>query len=221
MDQMGERWLMDRHVVLVGANGSMGRRYRAILRWLRIPVTTYDIQDEGCSPAAVLAASETARAVIIATPTRTHSFYGNLLWDCPAPLLIEKPMSKNLKVVEHMLNRPSDITTMAQYAMLDNTKLGETTRYDHYHSGSDGLAWDCMTLLGLARGHAVLNDESPIWDCTLNGQRLTLEDVQISYVKYLEAWLGSGRSPVSRDWMMLAHERAEEWARLGIVQGVP
>jgi len=104
----------------------------------------------------------------------------------------------------------SPFAMMCQYQMLDDGLSEGITRYDYFRSGKDGLVWDCISLLALARGVIVLQNESPMWECILNGRELTLRDVEQAYVDFVARWL---KEPELQDraWLVRAHERAASW----------
>ena len=104
-------------ILLVGANGSMGKRYQAILkslgeRFFPFDLDTIDIPPDSCF-----------KAVIIASPTDMHSYhikkFGHL-----GPVLCEKPVCKSLTELEDTLHyiRENNInfTMMNQYKLLDD-----------------------------------------------------------------------------------------------------
>ena len=200
-------------IVLVGAAGSMGRRYQAILKHFGARAVLFDPAMQNPYPFldTVGSAVRASDGVIIASPTATHAAYCISLADAGVPILCEKPVSTDLDEVEAVLDRVSGpFRMMAQYTLLNPFDDGETF-YDFYHSGSDGLAWDCIQLLGLARGFVTLRDESPIWRCTLNGRILSLDDVGWAYVEYVKQWLDEPEphnSRASRDWILRAHRIA-------------
>lgn len=202
-------------IVLFGAKGSMGRRYLSILRFLKIPCIAYDRGDFSLED--VVDKLRSSDGAIVATPTDMHLALCSLIAaETPTvPILCEKPLSKKLGEVEAILGFPNRITMMTQYAMLDPSSVdGHETVYDYYDSGKDGLGWDCIQLLGLARGPVDLRAESPVWRCVLNGRRLTLHEVQQAYVEFVDTWM-AGKVHQEPDWILLAHEKAAAYAPAG------
>jgi hypothetical protein len=185
----------------------MGRRYQAILRHLGRRVCPLDVE---ARPAEVERLARHAEGIVLATPTGTHAAYCQLLEALAVPLLCEKPVTMDLPTLEVILRRPGPFAMMAQYAMLDDPAASWETAYNFYQSGSDGLAWDCVTLLGLARGPVTLRAESPVWRCRLNGRALTLDAVGQAYVDFVASWL---ERPGFQDraWVREAHRRAALW----------
>ena len=188
----------------------MGRRYQAILRSLGVPVQRHDVPGQASGVyARDLARYHDVTGIIIASPTNTHADYVRGLALLGLPILCEKPLSTDLATVAELLRVPGPLAMMAQYQCLDHGDTEGDTAYDFYHSGSDGLAWDCIQLLGLARGPVSLKAESPIWRCTLNGRRLSLDDVGTAYVDFVAHWLQDPDS--NRAETLRWHQRAAEW----------
>lgn len=193
-------------LVLLGAKGSMGRRYLAILRHLGVPCHAVD-RDE-FTLEAVAAMLRSSEGAIIATPTDTHlALCALVAAEAPGvPILCEKPLSCRSPVeVEAILSLPSPVTMMCQYVLLDDGGDGPTL-YDYYDSGKDGLLWDAIQLVGLARGPIDLRTDSPIWRCELNGRRLALEQVHQAYVDFVAGWLKGERGQAAA-WLTEVHRR--------------
>jgi hypothetical protein len=203
-------------VLVIGANGSMGRRYQAILRYLGIPSRGVDVETSRADRGGLASMS---RGVILATPTPTHyALWRAMREDTPdrpdLPILCEKPWSTTLREVEAMAADPAPLAMMAQYVLLDPPRDDGMTIYDYFQSGADGVGWDCLTLLGCARGPVLLKQDSPTWRCTLNGRPLTLDEVLMAYVDLVARWLDNpiaGGRWADRSWISRAHRRAAEW----------
>lgn len=207
-------------ILLIGSQGSMGTRYQAILRALGVryrgvdPVTAEPPAWVTVEMARYCARAERIRGIIIASPTVTHAGYIRALALLGKPILCEKPLSITLAEVDELLRAPCPLDMMSQYVLLDPARGNADdpacfTSYDYYHSGNDGLAWDCCQLLGLARGSVSLKAESPTWRCVLNGRRLSLEEVGQAYVDYVARWLMHPEG--DRALIRRMHERAAAW----------
>jgi hypothetical protein len=61
--------------------------------------------------------------------------------------------------------------------------------YDNYNTGKDGMAWDCIQLIYIAKGFPILKTKSPFLDCKIDGERVDEADIAYSYVAMIEAWL--------------------------------
>lgn len=171
-------------VLIVGSNGSMGKRYQAILRYLgkhfvgidkgdAIPSIPYD-------------------GYIIATPTETHAQFVKTFAPFRKPILVEKPLSKNVKEVGDLLTYVSESKTplkmMMQYDYLTENSGFGASMYDYFRHGNDGLVWDCIQIIASAKGEIYLNEMSPIWKCVINGRELSIADMDLAYVRFVEDW---------------------------------
>lgn len=165
----------------------MGKRYKAIFKFLNLEYCCADIHS---TPDQILKMVSRANRIVIATPTETHKKY---LYDFAMtgiPVLCEKPFSKNLEEVEKILNvyarANNPLEMVAQYKMLDG-HTGDSY-YNFYNHGKDGLVWDCIQIIGLARGEVEVSETSPVWYCKLNGKEIDLRDMDGAYVKFFSNW---------------------------------
>lgn len=205
-------------VLIIGGNGNMGRRYQAVLKFLGVQHRVFDSQ---VRPIEHL---DWCNGIIIATPTETHynvflDIYFNTLKNPKSlPILCEKPFSTDLIEVENclkfVLQNDLKFQMVNQYKHLaypDAPKGCETT-YDYYHSGADGIYWDCINIIGLDKTDNIsLKNESPIWKCTINGQTIDRSDLDLSYVVMVKEWLQNPKSNVH--YMMHAHEKVADLAK--------
>lgn len=193
-----------------GNRGNMGKRYAAILDYLKIPFGGSDLDD---SP--LIGSYKNYTHHIIATPTLTHLKFIRDLYSFRVPILCEKPLfsiyptgkgnlnekfEKKMEDLKYTLSlfqgSGSQLTMIDQYkyALKKKIKSGTTlvadlTSYDYYHSGSDKIAWDCINIIGAAVGKIELKAKSPIWKCSINGIKLNLQDINEAYVDMIDDWL--------------------------------
>lgn len=176
-------------ILIVGADGSMGKRYQAILKHLNKEFKCADVRD---STYSIEGWAKESEGVIIATPTETHCEFLLLLEGTKKPFLCEKPYSmipKELEEIHWARQRGLDITMMLQYQFLDNPSSSGPSHYNYFRHGSDGLVWDCFQIIGLARDEISIGESSPIWKCQLNGVELRLGDMDKAYIMAVESWL--------------------------------
>jgi hypothetical protein len=161
--------------LIIGSNGSMGRRYQAILKHLEVPFECYDIGT---------GTQDWSRFdnFILATPTDLHFRYVKNLEVFKKPILCEKPLSTDHSEFVRILDASCPISMMMQYAYFDRDYAHGKTKYDFYNHGKDGLVWDCFQIIALARGEVEVKESSPIWHCTLNGQEIDLKQMDRAYV---------------------------------------
>lgn len=197
-------------IVLYGSKGSMGRRYQAILTYLKEPFFAVDLDTD-----ADTIPHEQASGYIVATPTGTHLPMVRYLVRFGKKILCEKPVSKDLAEVqefEEMKYQGQPVSMVAQYRHLLTSGPHEDgpSLYNYYRHGSDGLAWDCIQIIGFAHERPVLRGDSPIWECKINGQRLQLTDMDAAYVTEVRDFL-RGDPGVSGIWIRRAHELAAKY----------
>lgn len=197
--------------ILIVGYGNMGKRYGAILKWLNHPFFICDV-DQAWYP---VAKEVEASHVIFTTPTECHMDHIKELHSRQVDMkcLIEKPFwtetycDKQYKRNSELLKDLPNVYMVNNYAYVPGVQdsTGETI-YDHYNSGPHGLSYDCIQLLYLANDldRTKLRNTSPVWKCIINGVRLTLEDVQMSYIEMLLDFLGESKN----GWGMLAAQRA-------------
>lgn len=201
-------------VALWGASGNMGRRYTAVLNALGDSIIPIDVHQ---SETERLALSAGADCILVATPTETHETILKQLAQLHIPVLCEKPICKDLKALEAILklyyqNR-TGFRMINQYAsMVPQPPNQGPTYYDYFNHGKDGLAWDCVNILGLAGGEVALAEKSYYWRVCINGDVLSHSNVDFSYFDMLKKY----RREMNRsmdDYIMRAHERAAEFER--------
>jgi hypothetical protein len=194
-------------IYIFGYKGNMARRYRAILRHLGHKAGGEDT--DGVHEFT----QREADAIIVATPTATHCEILHDLRDSGLPILCEKPITKSMTQLETLLDdlkkAGTKLEMVSQYDYLvDPCAVGDTS-YDYYRSGGDGLAWDCINIIKHAKGTVTLAAESPVWRCTINGQVLSLRDMDHAYVEMMDHWL---RDPTRTDFdkIYAAHKKAHD-----------
>lgn len=198
-------------VLLMGHKGNMGARYRAVLDYLRVPWVGYDL---GESMRGAHLAEFNCDRVLIATPTQKHATHiEKCLSDVPGlPILCEKPITKNLAELRALIkacaHAGSDLRMMYQYKKVykEDGMIGPT-HYDFFKHGSDGLEWDCMQIIGLARTTCKLSEVSPIWSCAINGQMLRPQLMDVAYVDYVSDWLRTPSVCVGPQEILEVHEK--------------
>ena len=171
-------------IMIIGANGSMGRRYQSILNYLGKTHYDVDIENEN----TIEEIGKKCSGFIIATPTNTHFTFLQRISFFMKPILCEKPLSKDSYEFNEMLKTP--LRMMMQYFVINPVPgvMEGLTAYDYYNSGKDGLVWDCCQIIGLSRGNCTISNKSPIWQCRLNGKELDFNWMDRAYIKYMELW---------------------------------
>jgi hypothetical protein len=204
-------------ILVIGAKGSMGQRYQSILRYLGKEMALVDAEHNRHYIKQVATA---CKGIIIASPTDTHAEYIRHLMDLRIPILCEKPVVKSVDELKALLAELKAARTpfrmMYQYQILAQTDRLGRTHYNYFRHGNDGLAWDCIQILGLARGECHLAEDSPVWRCMINGKALSSAHMDAAYIAYVQKWLQyPNQNP---DEILQAHERASQAAENGVTR---
>jgi hypothetical protein len=202
-----------KRVLIIGSEGRIAKRYKAIFRWLGIHDTI------GYDPVNELLKGDTFPdqdhydRVMICSPTATHIDYIKLFSKTDIPILCEKPLATNMedvsKIYDIVKENDMNFQMVNQYEyLLGHGRSGGDTEYDYYNSGPDGLYWDCLNIIGLATGKVRIGNTSPIWTCVINGNPISYADIEYAYVSMISNWLTRPRNNI--DYAYLAHKRVED-----------
>lgn len=190
-------------VLIIGANGNMASRYKAIFNHLGVSFDGIDIDtpDDGVQSALCL-----SDRFLIATPTDTHFHWITKCMPFKKPILCEKPVTKDLNELGYVLEQCRidgvPFRAVYQYSMLARSEGSGDTCYNYFKHGNDGLYWDCMQITALSRCTPALYETAPIWDCVINGERLNLSDMDRAYVEYIKLWLEKPNQDPIEVWNM-------------------
>jgi hypothetical protein len=203
-------------VHIVGVQGNMGHRYWALMKYI-----------ESLKPHVKTTGSDIGEPVpldkdryIICTPTENHNeMIQYLLYETKGQVLCEKPISKKPEDIDELNSLDAKeldrLRMVNQYRYIHKPlhRDGFKTVYSFFNSGKDGIAWDCINLLGLAQGEVSLSNSSPFWICELNGYRLNRNDVDEAYFHMLWAWF-KGQSEDDWKYIVHAHNKVHQWHTL-------
>jgi hypothetical protein len=185
----------------------MGRRYAAICDYLGF---RWSGTDDGYKDVSLHDKSITH--YIIATPTDHHLDAIIALEGYNKPILCEKPLQicnretypALEKTVKAIQNKQIYIVNNWQHFIDEqhsSTSVRNTIEYDYYHSGNDGLAWDCFQLFGLKNiENVILKNESPIWDVRLHCYKIHIPSFRLprdrghfdeSYIDMIQAFINN------------------------------
>ncbi len=189
-------------ICLIGANGNMGKRYQAVMRYLEIPFDGFDLENMGYfNPDLAY------HSFIVATPTDTHIEILENLKAYDLPILCEKPITKNLGDLKRLLNSGIKLRMINQYEYILRWSAYGPTYYDYFKSGADGLAWDCINIIGLSESLPSLHNISPIWKCAINGQELSISQMDAAYIRMIDDWYKNPQP--DHDYILEAHEKVK------------
>lgn len=184
-------------VCIIGSSGNMGSRYTAIMNFLQ--EDSYGIDLNNYSDIETV--KKACNKFIIATPTNMHINIVREIAREGIKILCEKPLSTKMGEVEKILDicerTNSSINMVNNYSYVkfhdeDEFARGDgKTFYNYYKSGSDGLIWDCIQLIGLAKHEITFASHSPIWQCAINGQSVRYDSIDTSYITMMIKFLGN------------------------------
>ena len=191
----------------MGSSGNMGRRYMAILKLLGIRHDGYDLGGD-------LDTGAQYSHIVIATPTTTHI---QVIKDClevwpKAFILCEKPVSKDIFEIlslkrSYNVSKLFMVNNYAYMLSMNPIRVGtDETRYNYFKTGGDGLFWDCIQLIYMAKGSIELKAEAPHWKVHLNGLELTSNMVDFSYIDMIADFTGARQHCWGFDDIIKAHE---------------
>lgn len=187
-------------VLLIGARGKMGTRYRHIFDSLNITHHDLDLGFEKEDLGRLLTMNS---KVVITTPTDKH--FETVMTLCERKegnkkidLLIEKPVCKSLEMVEQ-LNEECQSKNITPYVVNQYNHYNKSllfshssgpSFYDYYNTGSDGLKWDCFQIIALAKDRPELFNKSPVWTCQINGYPLEFGEMDWAYYRMMASFNG-------------------------------
>ena len=196
-----------RKVLIVGSDGNMGRRYKAVFRSLQIPTVGVDLN----SP---MTDREGIDGILIATPTPTHL---DMIYEYSAykvPILCEKPISLDLCSLTHLLGfcreNNVNLTMVNQYRYIEGYDPDGRgpTYYNYWNTGKDGIPWDLISVVALAKGEVTLGNDSPVWMGIINGKRLHLCDMDQAYINMIRDWAANPIGDLS--YIESAHKKVHQ-----------
>ena len=193
--------MIKKRIVVIGAKGNMGSRYCFYLRYLGCDVVEVDL-DSGHTPM-------NCDGILIATPTENHIDHIRVAAEFNKPILCEKAISKDLKLVTDICEADINLRMINQYGYFDLLYESGATHYNYFRTGNDGLNWDCINIIGIARNEVYISNRSPVWTCCINGRRASLGDMDRAYLWNLQDWLV--KEDHNKPYILHAHKKASEW----------
>ncbi len=192
---------MMKKVYISGFNGNMASRYKAILKLMGIGVIGKDLNCEFGRP-------KDADGFIIATPTENHIDDLEKYIVFGKPILVEKPITKFIFSLDSFAEKWKDkldlITMVNQYRYLYDPLVVGDTYYNYFKTGKDSLHWDCINIIGSAKARLELRNDSPIWQCTINGRHLKIHEMDHAYCNMIKDWI-SGELKGNWEYIKHAH----------------
>lgn len=183
-------------IAVIGSEGSMGRRYSRLLPLMGVEPVKIDV---ALNDSPDLSAADVVGA-IIATPTACHLEMVEKCCDLGIHFLCEKPVvtsSQGTEEAERMEREANVVGYVVSNWAYTRDKSGDTVwekkshsvTYNNVRHGQDGLFWDCCQLIYLARDHSpTLLETAPFLDAEIDGQRIDVDDIELSYALMLRDW---------------------------------
>lgn len=174
-------------ILLLGGNGSIGRRYASILDHLNLQhVIADDVNGVN------LRDYDFDRA-IVCTPTVTHHGYAKKLIAQNIPVLIEKPLSFSeiecREIVEVSKDKAVNVVCNYLYVVRKlRVDPPYKIKYDYFHTGSENLYWNTCQLVYLDPD-ALIRQESPKWSMNVNGKWVLYRLLENSYIDMIRDWV--------------------------------
>jgi hypothetical protein len=192
-------------VAVIGASGNMGRRYALILeKYCDCEVVRVDLNN------TITADVSECDGFIIATPTSNHIADILTYSQWKKPILCEKPVTKSmLKLRGILADKDLDLSMINQYDFLATNDDGRT-EYNYFKTGSDGLLWDCINIIGLAKSSYDIKNSALVWSCMINGHSIDLRNMDFAYINNIRAWVTGWRN---KEYILYAHEKV--WRKIG------
>lgn len=180
-------------VAVIGGKGAIGRRYVSIINYLGHEAIVID--KPGAHPTRILEFQpRDFDKAIIAVPTEGHLTWAWHLIIRGYDVLIEKPLSHNEKDCRSLIKLKSSLyghaSVVCNYKyVMDNYPGQRLHTYDFFHSGKEGIYWDCCQLIYLSP-EIELNTRSPWWCLiTENREMIDYRLVEISYIKMVDDFI--------------------------------
>lgn len=197
-------------IMIIGSEGSMGARYKAILSYLGKSYIAIDVNNINNVEDQLQFTTE----VILCTPTDTHFKWLEYLIPTGKKILCEKPITKSLIelgcINDLCLKYKNPITMVMQYQYLVSKKSKGTSFYDYFRTGKDGLYWDCFQIIVLSKDILMLCNSSPIWTCMINGKNLKFQDMDGAYISFITDWLSNTHTKYSMDTYYQMHKKVHD-----------
>lgn len=198
-------------ILLIGSEGSMGKRYQAIFNHLGLEYHKCDLKN---NPIFNISLYD---KIVLATPTDSHYDLLKQIIGHGRDILCEKPISKSVNEVIEILNlvktkENCKFNMVFQYGELapSNNNPHQFTSYDYFRTGNDGLKWDCLQIIALASGPIKIQNKSPYWKCMINDSELDLSTMDHAYVKFIKKW-SLGHLKQNHEWLIDIHKKVENY----------
>ena len=179
-------------LLIIGHKGSIGQRWVAVARAFGENITGYDL---GSSDRLL---QDNYDGVLIASPTTTH--YKYLVKFCGVcPVLCEKPLLTTRYALKELWLLPGieKIRIVSNWLWFCDDILppGQNIiSYNYFRAGNEDFVSNMAQPIYLAKKLSI-KTTSPVFKCTINNLSISLDTIELSYVKCYENWKKSFISP--------------------------
>ena len=180
-------------ILLIGGNGSIGSRYKAVLQALGEEFLVFDVPR--AQPERLRRYAEKCDRVLICSPTHTHFDYCVEIEALNKPYLCEKPLCTNEFQAEALKSHRRGFVVNNWAFLRTNYDLDSNPAhisYDFFNTGKDGLLWDVCQLIyiaKLAKCSLSVRRDSYYWDVTWSGTEVPYQYIEKSYLQMMRAFL--------------------------------
>jgi len=172
-------------ILVIGSDGSTGRRYCKIMEEMGVSVLKYDIRD-------VDSPLPSCDKVIIATPTETHQEYYYMLpmyqeTDCHN-ILIEQPAVSD---ISDLIGIEAKMVCNWAFVFPDRIlQPGKNlVNYSCNYTGKEGYWFNTCQLHILSNGRGIIAESADTFNATIGGYVVTRSMIEASYFRMIDAWI--------------------------------
>jgi hypothetical protein len=204
-------------VMIIGAKGSIGRRYMYGLTGMGIPHRGWDIRDRG-----LLDCSGCTHA-LVATPTSTHHAVVHELlthWHDVRNILVEKPLSDSVKSATSMVDNAQkfgvNLHCVCNWRFCRDVLLKPKSHKIVYRTltlGSEELWMNACQIVHYAKKNKPNLNMGDLWVCSIDDSPVMYEDVQMSYRHMLHDWLTGAKHMMTGEEGIEMIEEAIKWEK--------
>jgi hypothetical protein len=214
-------------IAILGNLGNMGQRYTAICKYLGQEVEGYDVKFD--NPETLPRLLKWCDRVIIATPTSKHYEQCKMVIKHKKQFLVEKPLSfcvGRCMEIERLAKKnkvKGNVVCNWKFTHGPRCELVYKNQYNFYKTGPYGLPWDACQLLMLTPEYLrfKLKNTSPLFAAYVNGEKISLDAIDKSYVVMIKNWfmnseylwsLADATEMTCRCWIWdVAHGNNSSW----------
>lgn len=191
-------------ILIVGAKGSIGKRWCAVAKYLGHKTIEVDIDNEE------LISSESYDRAIVATPTITHKDVVESISE-DVQILCEKPFvnedDENFDIPDNVR-----IVNNWSYFTQNHLKIGShRIQYLNFTCGNESLFENLFQPLAYSKNYS-LDLNSPFLKISIDNKVVSHEDIENSYMFLFEDWIkDSKHAGFDKDEYHKAHRHAKHW----------